>query len=590
MHFQDEVTPLFFLQKEALRSERVKINRKTTVKIRFKIILQLKTTIFFLKGMDPVVRQVGQHLKTEPEWEAAFKLHITLASVVPPFIKWCASDRVVLIKAYRMLLTTLGEVCSEESKDSNNHIFQELLDYSVSCIDYDVSKRPVSIHSPLTRLLAGLTLELHKQNLNYNSMELNVPGKPSLEELIETVMRTRVLASQVSGGMWRRNGTSLGHQIYLYHNVICRQEMYDRDIMLLQIVASLMDSNIFLIHLLDKFKLLTWLKDDFEEKDEDVLKHTVYLAEEYLHLILVLIAERHNPGIGKVTKDEKIKKEIIQLLCIKPMEHSVLNKALLEGSSEESGIEAVIDEVATFIKPTNEPKGKFQLKPEYYSQYNPFFYHYTREEQSKSEVSQRLRKKNANEEEFCPPPKPPAFTEHFDLLVNIIQCDVFLHIIKTVLNRLAEAENTSVTELQLQIVLHLIGYALHEEERYQKNDDPYFHFTCRSKKINILGLLEVLIDKPNSKTTGHKDLLTWTINRYHEISQLRGDTGARPKVFKPSRSTSSTGSGLVSEEKQSRAELAHKRRNKIMERMNNMQKKFIKAHQTSSEVSNFLLH
>lgn len=46
----------------------------------------------------------------------------------------------------------------------------------------------------------------------------------------------------------------------------------------------------------------------------------------------------------------------------------------------------VIDEVADFKKSSGNAKGYFELKPEYYSHYNLFFYHYTREEQSKSEV------------------------------------------------------------------------------------------------------------------------------------------------------------------------------------------------------------
>lgn len=46
----------------------------------------------------------------------------------------------------------------------------------------------------------------------------------------------------------------------------------------------------------------------------------------------------------------------------------------------------VIDEVADFKKSSGNTKGYFELKPIYYSHYNLFFYHYTREEQSKSEV------------------------------------------------------------------------------------------------------------------------------------------------------------------------------------------------------------
>ena len=75
------------------------------------------------------------------------------------------------------------------------------------------------------------------------------------------------------------------------------------------------------------------------------MRQTVILAEEYLHLIMTLVSERYTPGIGRVTEEERVKKEIIQLLCIEPMPHSVLNKALPEGTNHETGMEKVNSEI-----------------------------------------------------------------------------------------------------------------------------------------------------------------------------------------------------------------------------------------------------
>lgn len=66
------------------------------------------------------------------------------------------------------------------------------------------------------------------------------------------------------------------------------------------------------------------------------------LVEEFLTLILHLVSERYTVGIGDVTEEDCIKKDIIQLLCIEPMPHSVLNKALPEGVNHETGMEKVI--------------------------------------------------------------------------------------------------------------------------------------------------------------------------------------------------------------------------------------------------------
>lgn len=81
----------------------------------------------------------------------------------------------------------------------------------------------------------------------------------------------------------------------------------------------------------------------FQSNDEDNMRQTVVLVEEYLQLVMTLVAERYTPGIGQVEEEDRIKKEIIQLLCIEPMPHSVLNKALPEGPNHETGMEKVCD-------------------------------------------------------------------------------------------------------------------------------------------------------------------------------------------------------------------------------------------------------
>ena len=51
--------------------------------------------------MDPVVRQVWQHMEFEPEWEAAYNLQIKIQAILPMMIEWASSDKQVFVKAYR---------------------------------------------------------------------------------------------------------------------------------------------------------------------------------------------------------------------------------------------------------------------------------------------------------------------------------------------------------------------------------------------------------------------------------------------------------------------------------------------------------
>jgi E3 ubiquitin-protein ligase UBR2 len=335
---------------------------------------------------------------------------------------------------------------------------KELADHSANCLVYDVASRPVSIHLPLTRLLAGLYIHLQKFNLTFDNVS-TTNDKPTVEQIIEPVLCTRTMISQVYSGMWRRNGYSLLNQLYFYRNVKCRSEMLDRDTIILQLAGSLIESNEFLIHIMNKFNLLQWTEKNYKpnipNSEEDTIRQIINMIDEFLELLIVIIGERHMPGIGQVTDEERTKKEIIQQLCIKPLSHSELNKALNdEHNGHESDIEPVIHEIAVFEKSTTaDKKGVYKLKEEFYNEYNMYFYHYTREEKSKSEEMQRQRHKNKNELICCPPPKLPVLADSFFMLANLLQCDVMMLIMQTVLQQALDLSCQTFAEGHLQKVM-----------------------------------------------------------------------------------------------------------------------------------------
>lgn len=381
------------------------------------------------------------------------------------------------------------------------------------------------------------------------------------------------MIAQVHSAMWRRNGYSLLNQLYLYHSVRCRTEMLDRDVVMLQMGATLIQSDEFLIHLLNKFNLLNWADPDFEEnslknREDDSMHQTISLVEEFLGLLIIILGERTVPGVGKVTCDDQIKKQIVQQLCIKPMAHSELNKTLPDDVNLETGLEKVIDEVAVFKKPVQgSGKGVYELKPELYDQYNMYFYHYTKEELSKSEEEQRKRRKTAKELECCPPPKLPLLTEAFHTLPNLFQCDVMFYIIQTVLKRCLNLRARSFSEHQLQKVLHLIGYALQEEE---SKEYPYLMFAEKSMKWNIEKLLEDLL--PSARVEAHRDMLTWTLNKFKQVKATRENVeGSVPMCTSTDVPNESSGK----DSKEWRAKMAAEKRAKILAQMAAMQKSFM---------------
>ncbi|KAJ8678786.1 hypothetical protein QAD02_014573 [Eretmocerus hayati] len=531
-------------------------------------LLQLLSS---MQWMDAVVRQVGQHMEYEQEWESAFNLHIKLSPVISLALEWCSADQVVLIKAFRLVLKKISEQPNKAPPT-----FREVAEHSASCIHYDVSTEPVSIHLPLSRFLAGLFLHLERHGLSFNDSKFESDSKPSVVEIIEPVLRAQAMISQVHAGMWRRNGYSLIHQLYFYHNVKCRTEMLDKDIVLLQAGASLLDSNEFIIHILNKFNLINWAQQNFETAllnscEEDSIRQTINLVEEFLGLLITIIGERYVPGVGQVTPDDCLKYEIIQQLCIKPMSHSELNKTLPEDVHHEIGMERVIIEVADFKKPqvVSSGKGVYELKPEFLPEYNVFFYHYTKEELSKSEQAQRKRRKIAGELECCPPPKLPKLTEMMTPIIDLLQCDVTLSIMQIVLTRTLDLKARSFSEPQVHKILHLIGYALQEQE---SGYYPSLAFTDRATEWKIYNLLESMQSSP--RIDAHKDLLTWVLQKFRQVAGS-SIADVQPAVT-PQTSENDDNEKLEKGSQEWRVQMAAKKRAQVMAQMAAMQKQFMK--------------
>ncbi|XP_005107156.1 E3 ubiquitin-protein ligase UBR2 isoform X1 [Aplysia californica] len=545
-----------------------------------------------IQGMDAVKRQTGQHLEFDPEWEGAFTIQIKLEDLLVLFCEWCAADRYLLVEGYKAVMEVLAgcrETCTYKNATVGNHTGE--------VIDFDVSTDPVSIHYPLNRFLAALHVHLETHGLTFSSPELQNPtlaemaasvdvpttGPLDVRELMEPALRIQVLLAQCQAGMWRRNGYSLQNQVFFYSNLRCRQEMYDRDIIMLQIAASLLPGDDFLLQLLNKYNLLNWVRIEYDIPggQEDSVRQTVTLAEEFLTLLIIILEERYIPGVGQVEKKDTIKREVIHLLCISQQAHSRLSKSLNEDINHETGLDSVVNEIANFKKPQSGGNGKFELKPEYYKEYSPYFYHYYKAEQSKSEEVQRQRKKQNEEDQSLPPPLPPALSSQFQALVNILQCDVMIHLLSIVLRRTAAPRSRSWSEAQFDRVLFIIGLALHEQIRAYERGDRSFQFLSKAMRKSvqeagqegesILSLLQSLVFNPNLSTQESKDLLAWVLRKFAEALKVLDEPVAKEHVDSIAKCTDLRSDA----ERKKRALAAAKRRAKVMAQMAKMQKDFI---------------
>jgi len=536
----------------------------------FEIII---TILRWMQDMDSITRQVGQHLEFESDWELAIYLQLKMSSVVTQLFEWCSSDFKVLKRSINLALKNLKQKFKQVSYKT-----WKLCDIECECIDYDVSSLLVTIHLALSRCVAGLLLELLKHDVKYSDLDTN---NLTLIQLMELPLRTLVMISQFRASMWRRNGFSLVNQILFYHGSSFREEMYDKDIIMMQYAGSFIEPNEYLIHLLNKFNLMFWVQENYEttqrKQEEDFIRQTSVLVEEFLNLLLIIVGERYTLGIGSnITIEDKVKKEIIQWLCIEPCTHSDLIKNLSRPTVN-FPMENLINEVAVFKKHKDNQSGKYELKEEYYKEFNPFFYHYTRIDQCSAEESQLKRKKQNNEEFVCcPPPVPPEFTKHFKPLRNILTSKVFMHLIKVILERVCDENTRSFSENQYEKILHLIGISLHEERRDLDDkkipNENKYSFTQIAEKTNFLQLLKSCEQCP--RVASHKSLTYWIQHKFKEIVEER-----HGKEMQSISLSNQTNSNLELETKDANAKrnssMAAVLRQKIMAQMSAMQNKFI---------------
>ncbi|XP_072565835.1 E3 ubiquitin-protein ligase UBR2 isoform X4 [Paramormyrops kingsleyae] len=568
----------------------VLISRPTewTDKLREKFLEGFETFLELLKcmqGMDPVVRQVGQHIEMEPEWEAAFTLQMKLTHIISMMQEWCASDEKVLIEAYRMCLVALTH-CHGGFADGEQPITLSMCGHSVDTFRYCVSQEKVIIHLPVSRLLAGLHVLLSKTEVAYRFPERLPLSELSPPMLIEHPLRCLVLCAQVHAGMWRRNGFSLVNQIYYYHNVKCRVEMFDKDLVMLQAGSSMMDPNHFLMIVLSRFELYHIFssadgrkRHSRENANKDVIQQNNTLIEEMLHLIMMIVGERFTPGIGQVQPSDEIKREIIHQLCIRPMAHSELAKAL-----PENPIYNLLPPPYHHRKPGVTGRGLYELRPECAKQFNLYFYHYSRADQSKAEEAQRKLRRQSGEDSALPPPLLPPFCPLFASLVNLLQCDVLLGMLGVVLQWAVEPSGGHWSESMLQRVLHLIGMALLEEQQQLESsseDDITFSFTLKisrpgeapSNTPSILALLETLQNAAHLEV--HKDMIRWILKTVASIKTMRERSSTSPVTDSGGQNHQETVRDKDKAERKRKAEMARLRREKIMAQMSAMQRHFI---------------
>ncbi|EFP04190.1 hypothetical protein CRE_10701 [Caenorhabditis remanei] len=397
---------------------------------------------------------------------------------------------------------------------------------------FDVLKSGTSIHQPVVRIIAGLfTAQNHAMFLmrNERGNKLQEQIKTILitnedTNLYELSLRVLVLCAQSNASLWKRNGFSLENQIHNYFSPFWRSEMFDRDILMMQVGAALTPPLKFIIHLLQRFGLDKWATIEFEQDEataaqikpesKDLSKTMVTIAEEFFQCLILILCERYAHGVGKTNPFDRVKREVIHILCTGSHTFSqIQQKVSNDINAKHISLHDVVNQVADFRNPLSTSAGQFHCKESSLPVYSPFFMHYSKSDQLAAEQSQVRANLNKNIR-ACAPPVLPDFLPFFEQIPMLLKSGILIHVFRIVIDRATRRSRFSSDRL-FHKVLYLIGIALNEEEKCSS-----FGFTQKAEEsVGLLALLEGLIGKPESSIC--PILLEVIVEKYRKLLKFK---------------------------------------------------------------------
>ncbi|XP_078484358.1 E3 ubiquitin-protein ligase UBR2-like [Ciona intestinalis] len=510
-----------------------------------------------MEGMDAVVRKRDRHLEREQEWESGVTMHMRFIPIMRQLYKWCCVNKETTIECVRCVVGFMKSLYQREN-------VIKLVPYNgttYQCVDYDITEKPVSVHYPLTRLLAGLFVKCGSLGIKFEEIGISF----DILSLAEPSMRCLSLCGQVFAGAWRRNGLSLANQVFYCRDYRCRTESFNRDIQLLQACAANMDPNHFFVAILDKMNLM----DDtrFEE-------HLTSFTEEFISILIFVVVERYIVGVGEVTWDEILKREVIHTLGDGAKPHSKIHKYLGEEAMDNPDWERILSEVADYKPSTSvNSVARYELKIDHLDHISPFFYHYNSgQANAHNEVLKRKKAKNLSLV-FVPQPSP-TFTTFYTNVPNLLTCQSLLHYLSSILRIYLPDGETRIqtTDKLFEKVLFLIQFGIVEEmEKVKINEDDGFKFCEKATEGELFSVLHIL--KSQDSVAIHKDTICWILNAVEKVKNLRsGNTGENEDGNTELQQASSSKTEL---ERWVRKKKVEDRRKELMMQIKKMQEDFL---------------
>ena len=517
-------------------------------------LLQFLDLVRLPQGICPNTRAVGEHVEYESDtWIAAQLLTKEINKLVRQFSEIFSPsngasetelEHALRIWAKATVVNSLGvermrfDQAELKSETRFHHLPVFLFesdgtefDKQHKVVEFAVEKEPISFHHALHYTFSWLVdfgkampTEQLKAILHFDVDDLapsplsrysKIPEhepEDYLISLFDLPLRVCAWLAQMKAGLWVRNGISLRHQMQTYRGVSNRDLAHHRDIVLLQIALVVCDPSRILASMIDRFTMVDWMRGHFEVHEDFELTQQFDIAEDFIHLLIVLLSDRTSlqpTAPGEDSHIPAIRRDIIHILCFKPLSFSELNSRFADKAIDLEAYQEVLDEMTTYRPPEGiVDTGTFELKRENLAEVDPYAAHYTKNQRDEAENAYRTwvaetTGKPLSEIVFEPKLRPIE-SGLFRKLSSFTQTPLFAQVICYALasafdHRMLEGLPMTRIESFLHVVLHLILIAVLEERPESfatfQIQDPSSFVQNTAKKRSVMGhtILEILV-------------------------------------------------------------------------------------------------
>jgi hypothetical protein len=257
------------------------------------------------------------------------------------------------------------------------------------------------------------------------------------------------------------------------------------------------------------------------------------MVEEMMQLLVVVLSERYQFGVGQVTREQCITNEMIHQLCMGPCPHSklqdILHRQFVNVDYEpEVDLDPILQSVATYKLTGPGSKRQYEVKQEALSQFRPFFFHYGRSDLTKVTDYLKKRAKSEGTEDVFQllPGSLPEFTSPFDNARNLFRAKELVGLINLIAGRTACMLSPLWTEQLSFTALYLAAMALQNENDHGQELEKLGHPFTQNAFKDMTGCPKNLFTfdlimkrfKGCSRVQGHGIFLESVCKKFQQMS------------------------------------------------------------------------